>query len=238
MSIQPDSFPDFDLGPEITYCPVEISQRVLWPLVSAKWDNEDWRQKSPNGAEFVYPKTGRFQGRLLEVTLQADTDEFLAELSTDEYENIHYVDRLCSVTLYIEEIADGSDRGLLLEAARRAVKRLNEIDRQEQTTDHDEPDHDEFWEWPVGEEDEFIVRRCVAYSFDTDGDWHSEMYRSVEGDDGVLNIPFCEAQEDMMVFQEELKPHDIDEIEAACYVLKAPQAILAALQAIKNARLI
>jgi hypothetical protein len=218
MASFPAESADFNFGPERIYSPQLVAEKVMWPLVAGVWGG-DWLKDSEDGFELVFPKKGVHSGRLLSVQIDADYDEFNDIYG--EKSGIH------SATLSVEETASGDRSKFLLRAAKTAMENYIEDE------DHDDEDNGLFL-WPEGDEDDFVIIEGVMYSFDTDGDWYTELYRGIKGPEQRLNLPTASAAEDISG-QRKLYSHDLETIETGCLVLKASNTIMKAIEEIKAA---
>ena len=208
----------FDFGPERMYNPSLLAETVIWPLVDTLWRG-NWREESQDGYAFQFPKQGSYKGRTLEVQLEADCDDYQAV--DDLPEKI-----VRSATLYIEEASTDVNRKIILEAARVAAQESSEYF-------DDDDDEDEPCAWPEGGDDDLVVMKGALYSFDTEGDWFVELYRAVQGPEQRLNVPLCEAEKDASL-EGRLRLFDIENIEAGCYILNSPRAVMKAIEKIKG----
>lgn len=213
MATEPGEMPTFDFGPERAYNAELIAEQVVWPLVNKHCDG-DWRQESEDKDVLTFSKRKMHQGRMLYVELAADCEKLY--IDDDQPEVIR------TAMLYLEEVAIEPGRTILLEAARIAFSEGT----------HESAGFDE-WLWPDGDESHFVVKKCAAYLFDTDGDWDAKPYRRVEGPNRQLSVPLSKAEESL-VAEDKLALHDVEAIEAGCFVLNAPKAIIKAIQNVKD----
>lgn len=219
MAATPEDTPIFDFGPIRTYSPEVVAARVIWPVINELWRG-DWQTETRDGNEFHFPKRGTFDGRLYDIELEAEAND---QARGDEVEK----KMLYSASLYIEEEVKGIGRAIMLAAAKAGA--------EEHAADEDEDEEDadpERWLWPEGDEDLFIARNGVVYSFHTDGDSDIEFYRAIEGPQSTLNVPLTD-DELARIEHGTFEVSDLERIGAACHVLKVSGAIHKALEDIK-----
>jgi hypothetical protein len=219
MSSVPGEVPEFniDLGPEKTYAPEVIADKIMWPVVDAFWHG-NWREDSIPKQEFTFPKVGQHNGAMLDVELNAD-----CELSEDMISR--------SVSLAVEEILTGDIRAFTL--ARIKQQYEQEVEEWE---DNDEEDADE---WPEGDEERFIIRCGVGFTFEEDGNWYINLYHAVEGPYERLVVYPNDADnspedlKDMSQLSQRIREHDLEMMEVAFEILGAPEEITHALQEVR-----
>lgn len=76
-----DTPPEFDFinfkvleEKDPSYDPEILAENFLWPLVDAKWEGDFRTDSLPSMPAFCFPKTGTYNGRQLEVILEAGCD--------------------------------------------------------------------------------------------------------------------------------------------------------------------
>jgi hypothetical protein len=178
MAAHPENFNAFDFGPIKTYPAEAVAEKIVWPLVDELWRG-DWRVESNDGDEFQFPKSGKHNGRILDVRLDADCNGGIDEDGEP-------FDVVRSATVYIEQHTRPASRSFLLAAAKKAAQELQNMAKDIEGLEE--------YAWPDGNEDLFVVKSGSMYAFDTSGDWEGAHYRSIIAPSRVLEVPFCQEE--------------------------------------------
>ena len=224
MSQEASDLPEFNFPAEAIYNGDTVGDQVVWPLVDALYRAE-WRSVTDVGDEFEYPRRGIYLGRFLKAIVTADCTAF--ELN-DKLET-HY-----AAAVAVEEKVDDANKDYHLEAARVALDEMEDVDVEDGFDENEDADEDreDGLVWPDADDSDLIVKRAVAYTFDTLGGWNAEAYRCVEGRAQRLKVPLCESEMENGTI-DQLHLRDLENIEAAVYILQAPRALKAVWHAIK-----
>lgn len=215
--------PEFDFGfnPDAYFDVDVVADRAVWELVTAKC-GFNWRELAePDFEDFSLPRRGMYGGRIFDVRLFADCNEEIFE--DQDGEKDIYVSKTAGLT--VAESIDGEPgRELALSLARAAALEMCETDDIEKT------------HWPCGYEEAFKVKSIQSFTFGAEGGVINEASRSVRGtmvgEDPVI-FPLSQ-KEDSVIEELKIKQADLDVIQGACYILKAPPAIMKAINEIKQ----
>jgi hypothetical protein len=214
--------PPDDLGvtPYAVVDAAAVTEHVIWPLVNAQW-GQDWLAKSLDGFELVFPRSGIYQGKEVEVELVADCKAEEGEESL-----------LRSVSLSVETVETGFGRELVLKTAKQAVERWG----NDEDSEEDDESVDEL-EWPEGDERTFKVESGARYGFDTSREWVKGFYSRIIGGSHTIEVPATVSEVEGLS-EDRLLLTDLGNIRAACFVFDAPASIMKAVDFIRdNARI-
>ncbi len=203
---------NFDVVPEEIYDTRAIADVAIWPLADYLWRG-DWRNDSEPGHFFRFPRSGMVDGAHFEVVLIARCEFYLAksdEVITDD------------VTLIVEEIAQGAEKAFIISEAQK-----------------DDPTASKAWD----EGQHLIVKKSYNYCFgdafentitplieDTNG---AELW--VPSELAAADTKRGDEDEDDQAEASVLRLPDLETIELAFDILKAPKAIRRALRELKSA---
>lgn len=220
MDGNPHESLDFDFGfnPNGHYMPQTASDLILRPLVEY-YTRGDWFGECELGDIDETFRRGKFEGRLLEVTLEAQC----AEVELEEREPM----TTTLVSLAVEEELDGVGKELALQKAKLAVAE----DSGELEKDREDFD---FANWPTEPDECIEVYNVDKLTFEENGAFNAETFRTFTGDDGVLTLPVDEAGFDDQKENKLFVARHINILLEGICVLKAPKDIKHALEEIKK----
>jgi len=223
----------FDFGPERTYDAQTVAQKVVWPYVDsvarAAFGIQDWREDSQGNDKLTIERDGMHAGNTVHVEIAARCYE--EDDPEDPEEPGEEPIRFVEINVGIK--ADEESRDVLLGIARLAFEDFADLSPEEEAP-----------EWPEGDDDELMVINGRAHSFYDTGEWDCSAFRRVEGARSSVDVPLCEGEELLYVFDNDaeqdddtkipMRLSDIEDLELALAVLDAPRAIRSALAAIKS----
>lgn len=214
---KPEEF-DFGFNPRGHYIPQTASDLVLRPLVEY-YARDDWFGICELGDLDETFKRGMFEGRLLEVTLEAHC----LEAEIDGRDGLITT----MVSLTVEEELDGLGRELALEKAKIATAADNgELEKD--TEDFS------FADWPTEPEEDYVVNTVDKVLFEENGAFLAESYRTFTGGYGKLTLPLDEIGFDDKKENSLFVARHIKILHEGICVLKAPKEIKQALDDIKK----
>lgn len=234
MATVPGGMADFEMGPS-AFNVDRVTAEIIWPLVNHGWRGEnihggDWLQDTEAG-DMISKSTfikRKIDGHKIHVLLEACTFDVVEPEEDDEVErDERFIDDPSvahSALIRIEEEPTRGVREVLAATAREQIQRINKAER-------DRRGQSELTTWPQGEYDQIVIKNINNYSFDDSGGWGDPHFILVEGADKRLEIPFASCTESPDF---EMRLADIEAIELACQILRAPKAVMTAIKLIKE----